>query len=288
MISVYITTRNRATLLKRAILSVLNQTYQNIELIIIDDCSDNDHTSLIEELRKGTTIPITLLKNDVVRGACYSRNRAIGLAKGMYLTGLDDDDEFFPKRLETLLNNYKPSLSFVGANDLIRNANGSTFVSKRPVIVTERMILDSAENLVGNQVFSETYKWKHLGFDERFPALQDFEAYFRMIQFYGEAAILNEPLQIIYKNDTVVRVTTYYNQMMGIIRFYLKYKSVMNLVQRKRFILKYWLLKSLYVKRKVKALNVITVINNSNSYSIKRNLKFFTQIIKENPGRYGK
>ena len=54
---------------------------------------------------------ILFFKNVKNSGACVSRNKAITEAKGRYITGLDDDDEFTPDRLEFLLKNFKENFS---------------------------------------------------------------------------------------------------------------------------------------------------------------------------------
>ncbi|MFI2744579.1 glycosyltransferase [Zhouia sp. PK063] len=279
LVSVYITTRNRPNLLERALNSVLNQTYRHIEIIIVDDCSDKDLSYLIDKYNGTNNIEIFLLRNDTPKGACHSRNRAITIAKGKYLTGLDDDDEFVPTRIEVFIKNYNHELSFIGANDKILNPNGKVFLSKRPENVNYKMVLSSCENLVGNQIFTEVYKWREAGgFDEQFPALQDFEAYFRIMKNFGAAKILSEPLQIIYKNDDIKRITTRTNQLYGLILFYFKYKNLMNELQKKRFIIKYRLMKSMLLKQRSHKINIIIILLNSNRYSLKRNLKFFLSI----------
>lgn len=80
-----------------AVQSVLEQTYQNWELIIIDDCLIDGTDAVISTFYDDR---IKFYKNDAHRGAAYSRNRAIKLAKGKYIAFLDSDDVWLKTKLE--------------------------------------------------------------------------------------------------------------------------------------------------------------------------------------------
>lgn len=91
LVSVYIPTRNRSKLLHRAVHSVLEQSYDNFEVIIVDDGSTDETYTIAKELENQNK-NIIVLRNEIARGACVSRNLAISHSKGEYITGLDDDD----------------------------------------------------------------------------------------------------------------------------------------------------------------------------------------------------
>ena len=97
LVSAVITTHNRLELLKRAIDSVLNQTYANIECIVVsDDSSDgtDDYCANIKQIRF-ISIPASQSK-----GGNYARNIGISAAKGEYVAFLDDDDYWLPEKIE--------------------------------------------------------------------------------------------------------------------------------------------------------------------------------------------
>jgi glycosyltransferase involved in cell wall biosynthesis len=94
-VSVIIPTHNRADLLKEAIQSVLNQTYHNYEIIVIDDGS-TDHTS---ETVKQFPTPISYRYQEN-SGVSAARNKGIQVAKGDYIAFLDSDDLFVTNKLE--------------------------------------------------------------------------------------------------------------------------------------------------------------------------------------------
>ena len=80
LITVYIPTYNRVELLKRAVNSVLSQSYQNFELIIVDDCSPDETIKYLEKLSSNDK-RILFFQNVKNSGACVSRNKAISEAK---------------------------------------------------------------------------------------------------------------------------------------------------------------------------------------------------------------
>ncbi len=108
LVSVILPTHNRSMFLNRAIESVLKQTYKNWELIIVDDAS----TDGTEELFKDISLQderIQYHKLEKNGGACIARNMGIRLSKGEYITFLDSDDEYFPKKIELQVQCFKNS-----------------------------------------------------------------------------------------------------------------------------------------------------------------------------------
>lgn len=102
LVSVYITTCNRLEKLKKALASVQNQTYTNIEIIVADDSSsDGTEAYMCRYIKEFNNIKY--IRNNERKGACINRNNAISLAQGYFITGLDDDDEFTKIGLNSLL-----------------------------------------------------------------------------------------------------------------------------------------------------------------------------------------
>jgi glycosyltransferase involved in cell wall biosynthesis len=96
-VSVIIPTHNRAEFLRSAVTSVLNQTFQEFEIVIIDDAS-KDHTR--EVITNFNDIRIKAIHNQVSKGAAGSRNIGIMNASCEYIAFLDDDDEWLPEKLK--------------------------------------------------------------------------------------------------------------------------------------------------------------------------------------------
>jgi glycosyltransferase involved in cell wall biosynthesis len=100
LVSVIIPVFNSEKTIQRAIDSVLNQTYPNIEIIIIDDwCTDNT-LSVVKAIQVEHPDKIHLFLNQKNLGPGGSRNQGIALAKGEFLAFLDSDDTWMPNKLE--------------------------------------------------------------------------------------------------------------------------------------------------------------------------------------------
>ncbi|GAB1539860.1 glycosyltransferase family 2 protein [Scytonema sp. NUACC21] len=99
-VSVIIPAYNTSRYIKRAIESVLAQTEQNFEVIVVDDASTDNTVEIVNSFYDPR---IKLLVNEVNKGPSYSRNRGFKEAKSEWIALLDSDDWYTPKRLERLL-----------------------------------------------------------------------------------------------------------------------------------------------------------------------------------------
>ena len=97
LVTIYTITRNRCDLLPRAMKSILNQTYHNIEYIIIDSASTDDTEKVVKSFYDERIRYVKLDQNETF-GHCI--NMAVHLAKGKYVTELDDDDEYQLDKIE--------------------------------------------------------------------------------------------------------------------------------------------------------------------------------------------
>ena len=96
-VSVIIPTYNRADILPRAVSSALSQTYDDCEIIIVDDCS-TDHTR--ETVSAWSEERIRYIRHAENRRQSGALNTGIDNARGQYVAFLDDDDEWVPTKLE--------------------------------------------------------------------------------------------------------------------------------------------------------------------------------------------
>lgn len=223
LVTVYIPTHNRRKLLERAVSSVHKQTYLNIELIIIDDGSSDTTWEYLNEI---TDDKIKVFRHEQPLGACSARNLAIKHAKGKYITGLDDDDEFQPTRIKNLVKNYDEKYAFICTGFLWDYGKKSRAVDSSKKIITLDDQLNY--NYATNQVLVETKRLRGIGgFDESFVACQDYDTWTRLIKKYGCAKRISGASYIIHRGDNVTRITEPTNWLNGHKQFMDKHSSVM-------------------------------------------------------------
>lgn len=210
-VSIYIPTHNRLELLKRAVESVLRQTHEDIEVIVVNDgSSDGTDQYLIEKAASDTRLKF--INKPKAEGAPKARNAAIKMATGAFVTGLDDDDAFVETRVAAflqywdLLVSQKLQPACLYSQDVII-ANGETVrtSSKRGSVNFEDLL---EFNYIGNQIFAPKEHFMEAGlFDESLPAWQDLEFFMRVLKKYGQAYLLDIPTQLYDDSPRVDRIS---------------------------------------------------------------------------------
>ena len=191
--SVVIPTHNRAEMLKDAIRSVLGQTFQEFEMLVVDDYS-TDHTQ--EAVASFNDPRIIYIMNDRGAGGAGTRNAAIFRAKGEWVAFLDDDDMWLPQKLSLL---HTKILENDGSAGVIYTGAVSYDFGKKcelePRVPEKEGWLHSDllyKNYIGT--FSAVAIRTDLllnvgGLDENFTALQDMELYTRIARLTSVAFI---------------------------------------------------------------------------------------------------
>lgn len=183
-ISVIIPTYNRAKLIKKSINSILNQTYDNIEVIVVDDCSTDNTEEVIKKIKDDRIRYIKLKKNS---GACAARNAGIKVATGKYINFNDSDDEYLPTKIETQYNNLIKNNSDMDFCRIMIHINNNEFPipseQNRKKILKKEYI---DELINGNYISTPTMLIKSkiikkVLFDEQLPRFQDYDLVLRMI-----------------------------------------------------------------------------------------------------------
>lgn len=99
-VSAIITTHNRKSFVEKAIDSVLRQTYSNIELLVVDDASDDGTKEILSNRTKRDGFEYIYITKEESKGGNHARNVGINHSKGEYIAFLDDDDEWMPEKIE--------------------------------------------------------------------------------------------------------------------------------------------------------------------------------------------
>ncbi|WP_302285371.1 glycosyltransferase family 2 protein [Bacteroides clarus] len=112
-VSIIVPVYNVEDYIERCILSIMKQTYQNIECIIVDDCTPDNSVKIIQTLlyKYNGTVSFQLLRHANNKGLSASRNTGTKKATGDYIYYLDSDDELMPNCIEHLVNIAKTDTS---------------------------------------------------------------------------------------------------------------------------------------------------------------------------------
>ena len=182
-VSVIIPTHNRAEFLRSAVKSVLNQTFQDFEIVIIDDAS-KDHTQ--EVIANFNDTRIKVIHNQVSKGAAGARNIGLINTSGEYIAFLDDDDEWLPEKLKIqtcLLDNSPPEVGGIYTYSFIKEK-----VSGRVLSIWNYEIKDfSNENVVTtSSVLLRRECFGKCGlFDENMPTGSDYDMWIRISEKFS-------------------------------------------------------------------------------------------------------
>ncbi len=226
LVTVYIPTRNRVELLPQALASVEAQTYPFIEIVVVDDGSDDGTAGFLASYASRFTFH--WYRNESPQGANAARNMAIRNAKGWFITGLDDDDRFHPDRIRCLMDAWSDRWSMVTSDDILSTPVGDVRWRKKRVITSNDLLF---RNRIGNQVLTLRDRMLQVGmFDESLTAAQDYDLWIRLTQRFGDALNVPEALQVVRATHAGDRITQTRNT--GYYDLYRKHKSRMSRAQR--------------------------------------------------------
>ena len=169
MISVVMATYNRAATLPRAVDSVCRQTYEQWELIIVDDGSTDATSSFLDELIDPR---IRICRHQHNRGVTAAKNTGLDQIRGDWFTSVDSDDEMVPEALETMVS----CADRTGATAITCNCTDSTTGQILGVGPTAdgRLTPEQTGRLTGEHWgLTKTSLLGDLRFDERLPGVED-------------------------------------------------------------------------------------------------------------------
>jgi glycosyltransferase involved in cell wall biosynthesis len=202
-VSVVISTYNRPQLLKRAVKSVLEQTYKNLEIIIVDDSPTNASKEVLEEFPSKN---IRYLRRSQKKGVSSAKNLGIRIAVGDFIALLGDDDEWLPNKLELqarLFSKVEPETGVIHTNCFVEYSNGfclKTDILRAGADIDERSLVELLEyNFIADStalVKKECFE-KVGYFDENLPYAEDWDFYIRLAKQF-KIKYIPEPLAIVH------------------------------------------------------------------------------------------
>lgn len=215
MVSIILPTYNRANIIRRALDSILSQTYPSYEIIVVDDGSTDETASIVGTIEDSRIRYIPLEKN---QGVAHARNVGIQEAKYHYLAFLDSDDEWKPNKLELQMRKMTSSKKKLGMVYCrmggVRRDGKSRFVCPSEEYVKE--ILEGnlfypllQQNVVGTPAMLVRREClEQVGcFKETLHCLEDWELVLRIARKW-EIGFVDEVLVEVHKSNGSVSTNT--------------------------------------------------------------------------------
>ena len=190
LVSVIVPTHNRPDMLKETIQSILDQTFQDFEIIVVNDAGQ-DVSTVVQTFNSPK---ISYLSHETNKGLAGARNTGTRAARGKYIAYLDDDDIFYPEHLATLVTFLQESGESVAYTDAyrahqVRREDGTYAVTERDVPYS--FDFNFKDILIGNYIpvtcFMHDIKCIHEAgyFDESLHSHEDWDLWIRMSQKYA-------------------------------------------------------------------------------------------------------
>lgn len=215
-VSVVIPTFKRPESLKRAITSVISQSYRDIEIIVVDDNGQNTEfqkqsSRVVSSFNNNR---ITYLVHDVNRGGSAARNTGWKFAKGELITFLDDDDEISPNKIQKQVDClcahdktygacYAAYHKLVSKNKIIKGTEKSEGDVYLQALMRTLYVGSGSNLLLRKEAVDEVG-----GYDESFSRNQDLEFMARVAEKYQFAYVSEDLLTIHYENKNKSELRT--------------------------------------------------------------------------------
>ena len=241
LVSVVLPTYNRAYTISRAIDSVLDQTHSDLELIVVDDGSNDDTNDVLKEYMKKDS-RVTYARQEHL-GANRARNYGIRLARGRYLAFQDSDAVWFSDKLEKLLNVsswYNESYAGVFSAFYRCDQDGNKYIIPKDKIELLQWEDQFSMLLINNFIDTASMLLKKeavkdiKGFNDNLPRFQDWEFCLRL-GFKYKLYYYPEPLYISYDSPNSISK----NKEAGIEAFEFILSNFYDLISRDKKVLSF-------------------------------------------------
>ena len=211
LVSVILPVFNREDTVFDAIMSVLNQCVQDIELIVVDDKSTDNSVEIIQAIKDPR---IRLIESDVNGGAGAARNIGIAQAKGKYIAFQDSDDIWLPKKLKrqlALFESFDEDTAVIYGGKIWYYEQGKASYIPEAFNAEESMILGLDRLVHSNRISVQTALFKRekikldYWFDESLRFDEDWEFAFRLVEG-AKCVEMLEPYVLAFITDNSISV----------------------------------------------------------------------------------
>lgn len=210
IVSVIIPTYNRENLITKPIRSVLTQSYQDFEIIVVDDCSTDNTEKVVKSFNDPR---IKYIRHQRNSGPAIARNTGIENASGSYIAFLDSDDEWLSEKLEKQLNLFQqcdPEVGVVYTGVELVNEFNQVKRVKTPTyrgFLRERLLYKNVIGTPSTVIVKRNYLEQVKGFDANIPPfVEDADLWLRLSE-YCKFEVISEPLVRYSDDDSGNRLT---------------------------------------------------------------------------------
>lgn len=202
-VSVLMPCYNEERNIVRSVTSVLNQTYEDFELVIVDDGSTDGTVDLVRSINDAR---IRIIEKNQNSGVADSLNVGIDRCSGVFIARMDADDECSPHRLRRQLECFREDsgLVLVGSWGLLRNRTSQCVVEKRPPVddIGIRRMLQKDNIIIHSSVMVRTSALKSVGGYSRIQGFEDYDLWLRLSE-HGRFRNIPEFLVLRYEDNNL-------------------------------------------------------------------------------------
>ena len=259
LISVIVPNYNHSKFLEERLDSIFKQTYQNFEVILLDDASTDNSVSILEKHKNHPKVSHCIINKTNSGNPIKQWKKGIELAKGNYIWTAESDDSCSLNFLETLVKKLKPKVTLAFCQSLIINANGekkgkSNWASSQDNKKWESSYFNSGINEINNHLryrncipnASAVIFSKHLVKKVKFPEMYycgDWYIWLELCKL-GDIAFIKTPLNYFRKHDATTReAKSFFKELNRFNEYRLIIKNnstfIQRLLNRKKY---YWLI----------------------------------------------
>ncbi len=212
LVSVIIPVYNSEKYVDEAIHSILNQTYQNIEIIVIDDGSTDESKKVVKRIQSSKIIYV---ENEQNIGVSATRNKGFELANGKYIALMDADDISVPNRLERQVEFLENNSKYGVVSSYYEQFTNYPFYTKKRIkktpldteIIHVSLLFTNVVCGAASMIRTETLKKNNIKFDTSLQMAEDFDLWKRL-SFVARIANLDEVLYKyrIHKNNSMKKM----------------------------------------------------------------------------------
>lgn len=227
LVSVVITTHNRSRLLKQAVESVLKQTYKNIEIIVVDDCSTDNTKEVVGYLYSS----LKYVRHKKNEGGVASRMTGARTAQGEYIAFLDDDDQWVAEKIEKQV----AVAELAGANCAVVTCGAKIFRNGEKTVyhnipkingnIRKGILSQGLGTIPSCHLFNKAIFDRMKGYDLDMPYHNEHDIWMKMAHMDYNTLAVKEPLVIIHEDDRARMMTNVNERIKAFKIFYSKWRE---------------------------------------------------------------